>query len=100
MVTENSDIDLDNEDIMEFIKDGPSKKNVKRSTVTVYDFTHFIHPLHLRKITQDFTKDRLMFVPYLKMNKEYSDKDLFKKFGIDNNEIKFIEEKVKEMVLD
>ena len=34
------------------------------------------------------------------MNKEYSDKDLFKKFGIDNNEIKFIEEKVKEMVLD
>ena len=41
-----------------------------------------------------------MFVPYLKMNKEYSDKDLFKKFGIDNNEIKFIEEKVKEMVLD
>ncbi len=61
-------------------------------------FSRFL--IHLRKITQDFTKDRLMFVPYLKMNKEYSDKDLFKKFNIDNNEIKFIEEKVKEMVLD
>ena len=52
----------------------------------------------LRKISQHNPKERFSFVPMLDMNKTWTDADLYKRYDISSDEIKFIEEMVREIV--
>lgn len=51
----------------------------------------------LKKNTQDTNKDRFSFVPDLDMSQAWSDEVLYKRYGINEKEQKFIESMVKEM---
>ena len=51
----------------------------------------------LRKNTQHITKDRFLFVPALPMSKKWTDKKLYKHFGLVEEEIAFIESMVRPM---
>ncbi len=54
----------------------------------------------LRKNTQHITKERFSFVPLLPMTEEWTDKKLYKKYGITNEEIEFIESLIRPMELN
>jgi len=47
-----------------------------------------------RKTTQDLIPDRFRFVPAMPMDKEWTDKELFEEFGLDSNEIQYIEKTI------
>ncbi|RMF47635.1 MAG: hypothetical protein D6750_08840 [Bacteroidetes bacterium] len=51
----------------------------------------------LRKNTQHVTRDRFAFVPLLPMNTAWSDEELYKHFGLTQDEIAFIESMVRPM---
>ena len=51
----------------------------------------------MKKNTQHLKADRFSFVPDLNMNKKWTDKELYDKYGIDSEEINFINSLVKEM---
>lgn len=51
----------------------------------------------LRKNTQDVIRDRFAFVPLLPMNTAWSDEELYKHFGLTQDEIAFIESMVRPM---
>jgi site-specific DNA-methyltransferase (adenine-specific) len=54
----------------------------------------------LHKPSQDTTRRVYTFVPVQKWNKKWTDKELYKKYGISANEIAFIEKVVRPMSLD
>ena len=47
----------------------------------------------LRKVSQDNPKDRFSFVPIQNYDEEWTDEKLYKKYGLDESEINFIESK-------
>ncbi|MBQ9619833.1 MAG: restriction endonuclease, partial [Neisseriaceae bacterium] len=51
----------------------------------------------LRKNTQDATRSVYQFVPQQDFSKSWTDKALYAKYGLDNEEIAFIEKMVREM---
>jgi site-specific DNA-methyltransferase (adenine-specific) len=51
----------------------------------------------LRKITQDNKADIFAFVPELPMTKSWTDEELFKRFGITDEEIAFIDSNIRDM---
>jgi site-specific DNA-methyltransferase (adenine-specific) len=61
-------------------------------------FVRFL--VSLRKNTQDMYSERFSFVPDLPMNKKWTDEVLYKKFGITQEEILFIESMVRQMSTD
>jgi site-specific DNA-methyltransferase (adenine-specific) len=52
----------------------------------------------LRKISQHNPKERFSFVPMLDMKKQWTDADLYKRYDISSDEVKFIEEMVREII--
>lgn len=54
----------------------------------------------LRKNTQDSNRSHFKFVPVLDMKKEWTDSELFKKFGISLDEQKFIDSIVRDMEIE
>ena len=58
------------------------------------DFSRYM--VGLRKITQDIPKDRWNWVPYLDYSRAWTDKKLFKKFGITQEEQDHIAKKIEE----
>jgi site-specific DNA-methyltransferase (adenine-specific) len=50
-------------------------------------------------LTQNIAKDRFQFVPALDMNEEWTDEKLYKKYGLTEDEIAFIESKIRPMEL-
>jgi site-specific DNA-methyltransferase (adenine-specific) len=50
-----------------------------------------------RKITQDLTPDRFAFVPALPMNRNWSDADLYSRYGLTPDEVAYVESQVREM---
>jgi len=52
----------------------------------------------LRKISQHNPKERFSFVPMLDMTKHWTDAELYKRYDISSDEIKFIEEMVREII--
>ena len=58
------------------------------------DFARYL--LGLRKITQDIPRDRWAWVPYMDVNKDWTDETLFEHFELTDDEIKNIRKKVKE----
>ena len=51
----------------------------------------------LRKITQDATKKVYQFVPIQDFNEEWTDEKLYKKYGLTQDEINYIESMIKPM---
>jgi len=47
------------------------------------------------KLTQNITKTKFSFVPILDMNIQWTDDLLYKRYGIEDSEIKFIDSIVK-----
>ncbi len=58
------------------------------------DFSRYL--LGLRKITQHIPKDRWNWVPYMDVNRQWTDQDLFDYFNITPEEQQHIKNKVKE----
>ena len=60
--------------------------------LAAYMRTRFVRFLvSLRKITQNITRDSYTFVPKIKMNKEWSDPELYERYNISKDQVKFIE---------
>ena len=60
--------------------------------------TRFVRFLvSLRKISQDAARGVYAFVPDLNYNQAWTDAELYKKYGLSNDEIAYIESIVKEM---
>lgn len=58
-------------------------------------FTRFL--VGLRKNTQHITKDRFNFVPEMPMNESWSDQKLYDHFGLNDEEISFVETLIRPM---
>jgi site-specific DNA-methyltransferase (adenine-specific) len=61
-------------------------------------FVRFL--VSLRKNTQDMYSERFSFVPDLPMNRVWTDDSLYKKYGLTNDEVLFIESMVRSMDSD
>lgn len=65
--------------------------------LSAYMRTRFVRFLvSLRKITQNITRDSYKFVPALPMDRLWTDKALFKRYGIDDEQVAFIESLIAE----
>ena len=65
-----------------------------------YLATKFVRFLVLqRKNTQDVRADRFRFVPMMDMTREWTDADLYSKYGLSASEIEFVEKIVRPMDL-
>ncbi len=65
--------------------------------LAAYMRTRFVRFLvSLRKITQNITRDSYKFVPVLPMDRLWTDEALFKRYGIDDGQIAFIESLITE----
>jgi site-specific DNA-methyltransferase (adenine-specific) len=51
----------------------------------------------LRKNTQDIYNERFQFVPGLPMDREWTDKALYKKYKLSKAEIEFVESMIRPM---
>lgn len=58
-------------------------------------FVRFL--ISLRKVSQDVTSDRFLFVPDLPMDRRWTDVDLYKRYGLTNAEVAYVEVQIKEM---
>jgi site-specific DNA-methyltransferase (adenine-specific) len=58
-------------------------------------FARFL--VSLRKSTQDAARDVYAFVPDIPLGREWTDADLYERYGLSDEEIEFIESQVKEM---
>jgi site-specific DNA-methyltransferase (adenine-specific) len=60
--------------------------------LAAYMRTRFVRFLvSLRKITQNITRDSYKFVPKLKMDREWTDQELYERYKISKDQVKFIE---------
>lgn len=70
----------------------------KAKNLISYTQTKFFHfMLTLKKVTQDATAKVYSFVPLQDFNEEWTDEKLYKKYGLSQEEIKFIESMVRPM---
>jgi site-specific DNA-methyltransferase (adenine-specific) len=67
-------------------------------SVTSYYSTRFLRFLvSLRKITQDTTRDSYLWVPQQSWTKIWTDKELYKKYDITDDEVNYIESRIRPM---
>ena len=77
---------------------GYFETQVEAENYDKYLRTRFVRFLvGLLKNTQHLSKGKFKFVPLLDMNQPWTDEKLFKKFGITDSEITFIESLIREM---
>lgn len=77
---------------------GPFNSEAICNNVISYINTKFFHfLLGLKKITQDATKRVYQFVPMQDFNEPWTDEKLYKKYGLDQDEIDFIESMIRPM---
>jgi site-specific DNA-methyltransferase (adenine-specific) len=68
------------------------------SRLVIYLRTRFVRFLvSLRKNTQDIYNERFQFVPGLPMDREWTDKALYKKYKLSKAEIEFVESMIRPM---
>jgi site-specific DNA-methyltransferase (adenine-specific) len=78
---------------------GRFKSQVEAERYAGYLRTRFVRFLvSLRKATQHVTRDVYKFVPDLPMDREWTDADLYERYGLTDGEVAFIESQVKEML--
>ncbi|WP_431305890.1 Eco57I restriction-modification methylase domain-containing protein [Moraxella catarrhalis] len=77
---------------------GPFENEEICNNVMSYINTQFFHfMLTLKKNTQDASRDAYELIPIQDFSKYWVDKDLFEKYGFDNNDIKYIQEMIRPM---
>lgn len=80
---------------------GRTKDEKKSRYLAAYMRTRFVRFLvSLRKITQNITRDSYKFVPQLPMDREWTDDDLYARYGLTAEDINFIESTIKERPSD
>jgi site-specific DNA-methyltransferase (adenine-specific) len=80
---------------------GVCKSETEARNLAAYMRTRFVRFLvSLRKITQNITRDSYRFVPALPMNRLWTDKDLYQRYGITSKQIVFIESLIDERPSD
>ena len=81
-----------------YIMNGPYSSRKEAENVCAYIKTKFFHfLLGLRKITQHTASGTYSFVPMQDFSEEWTDARLYKKYGLSDNEIAFIESMVRPM---
>ncbi len=53
--------------------------------------------MSLLSFSQDITRERFAYVPIQNFNESWTDKKLYEKYGINEEEIAFIESKIRPM---
>ena len=77
---------------------GPFANEERCKNVMSYIQTKFFHfMLGLKKITQDGMRGVYQFVPQQKFDKPWTDEELYKKYGLTEEEIAYIEKMVRPM---
>jgi site-specific DNA-methyltransferase (adenine-specific) len=71
-----------------------------KSFETYYRTKFFRFLLSMRKITQHAGRATYTWIPMQKWDRNWTDKELFEKYGISSNEIAFIESMIQPMELD
>lgn len=83
---------------MTYLVAGTWPSEVEASNFAAYLRTKFVRFLvSLRKVSQDITSDRFLFVPDLPMDHEWTDAELYKRYGLTVEEIDFVESQIKPM---
>lgn len=81
-----------------FIQIGPFENEIERNNCFSYMKTKFFRALvGIRKQTQHATRTVYRFVPLQDFSKSWTDDELYKKYGLSEEEITFIEQNVKPM---
>ena len=76
---------------------GTFDNEAEAQNLAAYLKTRFVRFLvSLRKITQNITRDTYKFVPDLTMDREWTDNDLFARYGIKQQEVDFIKTLISE----
>ena len=71
---------------------GVLDSEVQARNLAAYMRTRFVRFLvSLRKITQNITRDSYLFVPNLPMDRMWTDEQLYERYGIDKEQVTFIE---------
>ena len=77
---------------------GSYDDEAKAKNLIAYTQTKFFHfMLTLKKVTQDATAKVYSFVPIQDFNEEWTDEKLYKKYGLVQEEIDFIESMIRPM---
>ena len=77
---------------------GTFKRRKEADNYVAYLRTRFVRFLvSLRKVTQDATKDVYAFVPDVPLDREWTDKSLYDRYGLNQEEISLIESVVRPM---
>jgi site-specific DNA-methyltransferase (adenine-specific) len=77
---------------------GRFKTKAEAKNFAAYLRTRFVRFLvSLRTNTQDLYSERFAFVPKLPMDREWTDSKLYRKYGLTNDEIAFIEKVIRPM---
>lgn len=80
---------------------GVCSSEAEARNLAAYMRTRFVRFLvSLRKITQNITRDSYKFVPLLPMDRLWTDKDLYKRYGFTSDQIAFIESLIAERPSD
>ncbi len=81
-----------------FLKVGDWNNGKEPENLIKYMQTRFFRFLvSIKKTTQHTSKDTYSLVPILNLNEEWTDKKLYERYELDQNEIDFIENNIKEM---
>lgn len=81
-----------------YVVAGRFSSEVEAKRFATYLRTRFARFLvSLRKATQDAARDVYAFIPDVPLDHEWTDADLYKRYGLTDDEIAFIESQVKEM---
>jgi len=84
-----------------YIVFGPTKDKKEAENIISYIKTKFFHfMVTLKKNTQHATKGAYQFVPMQDFSESWTDEKLYKKYGLDEKEILFIESMIRPMELD
>jgi site-specific DNA-methyltransferase (adenine-specific) len=63
--------------------------------------TKFVrHLISILSFSQDITRERFRYVPLPEFKEKWSDNLLYEKYGIDESQIKYIEETIKPMGIE
>lgn len=81
-----------------YIVAGVFENRVEAERLAQYLRTRFVRFLVAQlSFSQDITKDRFFFVPTLKMNTQWTDDKLYKRYDLTKDEVAFIESKIRPM---
>ena len=73
------------------------KKQIAENIITYINTKFFHFLLGLKKITQHTTSKTYSFVPIQDFSKPWTDEELYKKYGLSQEETDFIESMIKPM---